>query len=179
MTGWNRNMTNGTGTMTRARWIRSLLLVLALASLATACSSKKSVGSDALLKGTDSKTGNTRLGETTTTTAPTATTVTTVKPKTTAPPTTAAAAPSVVVSIDSDSAPGGQFQPRVAQLRSGSIVRFVNRDTVARSVVSDNNTFSSGPIPPGGHWDWVAAGAGEHNYSDGTRPYAVGTIQVA
>jgi hypothetical protein len=44
--------------------------------------------------------------------------------------------------------------------------------------VSDAGVFDSGPIAPGATWDWVAQGAGDYNYSDGTRPYAVGTIQV-
>ena len=165
--------------MTPRRTTKALVLILTLVLLAGACSSKKDVGSDALLKGTNEKQGGTRLGETTTTTAPKAApTTTAAPPKTTAPPTTQAAAPSVEVTINSDTTAGGQFQPRVVQVRAGSIVRFINKDSAARSVVSDDGVFNSGDIAPGAKWDWTAGAAGSYNYSDGTRPYAVGTIDV-
>jgi plastocyanin len=161
------------------RRLRTAVALLAVVLLAGACSSKKDVGSDSLLKGTDDKTGDTRLGETTTTTAPAnAPTTESTAPSATQPPTTQEAAPSVEVSINADSTAGGQFQPRVAQVPSGGIVRFVNKDSVARSVVSDDGVFDSGPIAPGATWDWVAQGGGTYNYSDGTRPYAVGTVDV-
>lgn len=164
----------------RLRAARTLLAVLAVVLLAAACSSKKDVGSDSLLKGTDEKTGDTRLGETTTTTAPkNAPTTASTAPAATQPPTTQAAAPAIEVSINGDKTTGGPFQPRVAQVRASSIVRFVNKDKDPRSVVSDDGVFDSGPIAPGGTWDWVAQGAGTYNYTDGTRPYAVGTVQVA
>jgi plastocyanin len=165
--------------MNPRRTTKLILALLALVLLAGACSSKKDVGDESLLKGTDDKQGDTRLGETTTTTAPkNETTVTTGATATTAPPTTQKAAPSVEVAINSDTTAGGQFQPRVVQVPSGAIVRFTNRDSVARSVVSDDGVFDSGPIAPGATWDWTAGGAGSYNYSDGTRPYAVGTIDV-
>lgn len=163
------------------RWIKITVALFAVALLATGCSSKKDVGDESLLEGTDSGSEGTRLGETTTTTAPAGTPTTaavvTTAPPATAPPTTTAQV-AVEVSINSDSTAGGQFQPRVAGLQSGSIVRFVNKDTVPRSVVSDAGVFDSGPIAPGGTFDWVAEGPGTYNYSDGTRPYAVGSIEV-
>jgi plastocyanin len=160
--------------------IRIAAAFVALTFLVAACGDEKSVGDESLLEGTEGGTEGTRLGETTTTTIdPSAnTTVASTAPPTTAPPTTAAAAVAVEVSINSDTTAGGQFQPRVAQVPSGSIVRFVNRDSVPRSVVADGGAFDSGEIPPGGTWDWVAGGAGSYNYSDGTRPYAVGSIEV-
>ena len=165
--------------MNPRRTTKAIVLVLALVLLAGACSSKKDVGSDSLLKGTDNKQGDTRLGETTTTTAPKGQPTTTAKPTaTTAPPTTQAAAPAVEVTINSDTTAGGQFQPRVVQVPAGSIVRFINKDSAARSVVSDDGVFNSGDIAPGRTWDWTAGGAGTYNYSDGSRPYAVGTIDV-
>lgn len=159
---------------------RLLVALLALTLVLGACGKEKSVGDESLLEGTDESGEGPRLGETTTTTAaPAGDTPTTAAPQaTTAPPTTAPAAPSVEVSIGSDTTAGGQFQPRVAQVPSGAIVRFINNDTVARSVVADGGAFDSGPIAPGASWDWVAGGAGSYNYSDGTRPYAVGSIEV-
>ena len=163
------------------RIIRLVVALFALTLLASACGGEKSVGDESLLEGTDENSDDgPRLGETTTTTAAPAgeTPATTAPQATTAPPTTAAAAPAIEVSIGSDTTAGGQFQPRVAQVPSGAIVRFVNNDTVARSVVADGGAFDSGPIAPGASWDWVAGGAGSYNYSDGTRPYAVGSIEV-
>ena len=164
----------------RTRIIRLLAALFALTLLASACGDEKSVGDESLLEGTDENGEGPRLGETTTTTAAPAgeTPATTAPQATTAPPTTAPAAPSVEISIGSDTTAGGQFQPRVAQVPSGAIVRFINNDSVERSVVADGGAFDSGPIPPGGTWDWVAGGAGSYNYSDGTRPYAVGSIEV-
>jgi plastocyanin len=165
--------------MTPRRTTKILVALLALVLLAGACSSKKDVGDESLLKGTDNKQGDTRLGETTTTTAaPNQTTTTAAPQATTAPPTTQAAAPAVEVTINNDTTAGGQFQPRVVQVPAGSKVRFINKDSIARSVVSDDGVFDSGPIAPGATWDWTAGGAGSYNYSDGTRPYAVGTIDV-
>ena len=162
------------------RWIKTAVALFAVLLLAGACSSKKDVGSDELLNGTDNGSAGTRLGETTTTTAaantPTSAANTTAPPAT-APPTTVAQV-AIEVSINGDAAAGGQFQPRVAQLRSGTIIRFVNKDTVERSVVSDSQAFDSGPIAPGASWDWTAGSPGTYNYSDGTRPYAVGSIDV-
>lgn len=160
---------------------RLLLALLALVTFATACGDEENVGDESLLEGTEGEDGA-RLGETTTTsvdpTAETTAAPATTAPPVTAPPTTAAAAPSVEVSINSDTTAGGQFQPRVARVPSGGIVRFVNRDTVERSVVFDGIGVDSGPIAPGGTWDWTSGGAGTYNYSDGTRPYAVGSVEV-
>lgn len=163
------------------RWIRVVVVLLGLTLVASACGGDETVGDESLLEGTDEEGGGPRLGETTTTTAgPTSetTVATTAAPAATAPPTTAQALPSVEIAINSDTTQGGQFQPRVAQVPSGAIVRFVNKDTVPRSVVADAGSFDSGPIAPGAFWDWTAGGAGSYNYSDGTRPYAVGNIEV-
>ena len=167
--------------ITRHRNRRILVALFAVLSLAAACGGESDVGDESLLEGTEGEEGL-RLGETTTTTttappADAAPTETTAAP-TTAPPTSVAAAPSVTVSIGSDTTAGGQFQPRVAQVPSGAVVRFVNNDSVARSVVADAGSFDSGEIAPGASWDWVAGGPGTYNYSDGTRPYAVGSIEV-
>lgn len=167
--------------MTPHRTLFRIITVLVAIVVLAACGGEKSVGDESLLEGTEG-TDVTRLGETTTTTttapAEGATATTAAPTTTTTPPTTVAAAPSVEISIASDTTAGGQFQPRVAQVPSGALVRFKNNDTVARSVVADGGAFDSGPIPPGGTWDWVAGGTGAYNYSDGTRPYAVGSIEV-
>ena len=116
-------------------------------------------------------------GETTTTVAGGPQTTTTAAPQvtTTAPP--AQQQVSVEVLIQEDST-GQAFAPRVVAVPVGGKVRFVNRTSAARSVVSDNGAFDSGSIPPGGVWIFDAGSRGQFNYTDGTRPYAVGTVDV-
>ena len=159
-----------------------LLAALFLACTSLACGGGSSVGEDIdvdSLGGTAAP----RLGERTA--APTSKPTTAPasgRPAATAAPKTAAPAakPAIVIKIQSDTAKGGsQFDPRVARVRSGSIVRWQNVDTKARSVVADNGAFRSPDIGPGGHYDYVASTPGSFNYSDGTRPYAVGTLEVA
>jgi plastocyanin len=82
-----------------------------------------------------------------------------------------------VIKIQSDSA-GYQFEPRVAAVAAGTIVRWTNTDSVARSVEADQGQFKSSSIPPGGSFDYATSAKGQFNYHDGTRPYAVGTLGV-
>ena len=155
-------------------------LVLALTSLA--CGGGSSVGEDIdpnKINGTAAP----RLGERTP--APTAkpTTAASNRPaaataaaKTAAP----AAQPSIVIKIQSDNAAGGsQFDPRVARVRAGALVRWQNTDSTGRSVVADDGSFRSPKLAPGAHYDFTPTRAGTYNYHDGTRPYAVGTLEVA
>ena len=167
------------------RALRPLVIATAaLALLVAGCSDGSEVGSDELLKNTGGS-GGTRLGETTTTAAPETTappaaepgerTTTTAKPAatTTAKP----AAQGYPIKIQPDTA-GTQFEPRVAQVFAGTPVTWTNTDSVARSVEFADQSFMSGPIPPGGSSTFTPTRAGEFNYSDGTRPYAVGTLKV-
>lgn len=84
---------------------------------------------------------------------------------------------SVEVLIQEDST-GQAFAPRIVAIPVGGRVRFVNNTAAVRSVVADNGAFSSGDIPPGGVWIFDATSPGQFNYTDGTRPYAVGTVDV-
>ena len=160
-----------------------LLAVAALALLLAGCSEGSQVGDRGLLEGTDGNAG-TRLGETTTTVpaettappvteAPGRTSTTKAPTQTTAKP----AARGYEIKIQADQA-GTQFEPRVAQVFAGTPVTWVNTDSVARSVEFSDQSFTSGPIPPGGTSTYTPNRAGEFNYSDGTRPYAVGTLRV-
>lgn len=164
-----------------------IALVLTTALAVAACGEDSSVGSDELLEG--GVTGETRLGETTTTTteapvaaqpqeaAPTTAAPTTAPPETAPPTTEAVQQVSLEVAIQPDSA-GNQFEPRIGRVFVGSIIRFTNTDSVPRSVEADSGAFSSGPIAPGASWDYTASTPGSFNYTDGTRPYAVGTLEV-
>lgn len=102
-------------------------------------------------------------------------TTTTTRPTTT---TTAKRAPEgYPIKIQADQA-GTQFEPRVAQVFVGTPITWTNTDSQPRSVEFSDQSYVSGPIPPGGSVTFVANRAGEFNYSDGTRPYAVGTLRV-
>jgi plastocyanin len=174
------------------------VLVIALGLLAVlttaACGDKSKVGNDQLLNFKDQ--ANNRLGVTTTTGAPAPTTTaaggakagvgaaTTQKPTTTtAAPvvvsttTTARPAPVTEIAIYGDSGPS-QFEPAQAAAYVGGVFRWTNKDSVARSVLADDGSFTSPSLPPGGTFELKAQKAGTFNYHDGTRPYAVGAIQV-
>jgi plastocyanin len=155
----------------------AVLVALLIAAMG-ACGSDSKVGEGLNTNDLKGK-GGTRLGETTTTKAPptTAKPVPTTRPKpTVAPPTTATAAPIALEIKIQAAAP--QFNPAVGQVRNGQVVRWTNADSQTRSVVADSGAFSSPDIPPGGHWDFKANGVGRYNYHDGTRPYAVGELQI-
>lgn len=157
--------------------------------LMTACGGGNSVGSGVNLNGKGSG-GALSLGSTTTTAAATPSTMaatattraagpaTTAAPATTAPPTTAAA-PVYTITIEGDNSGQSAFNPPNVAVYQGTPVKWVNADSKPHSVVASDGAFSSGTIAPGGSWTWVANSVGKHSYSDGTRPYAVGELQVA
>lgn len=166
--------------------IRKLhIAAFCLLVLFAACGGDTSVGEDIDTRKIGSSPGAARLGESEKTPAPKATqrpvqaARATARPKATAAP-ARNAGPAIVIKIQSDTAAGGsQFEPRVARVQRGATVRWQNVDAKPRSVEADNGAFRSPTIPPGGTWDYVASTPGQFNYHDGTRPYAVGTLQVA
>ncbi len=181
-----------------------LLTALALVAL-TACGSDNKVGNKALLDFKEQ--ANNRLGETTTTAAavtPTtaaaqAAATTTTKPKASAaattttarssaaptattPSTAAAAAAATIREIDiyGDNDPAHEaLDPKVQTAYVGSVIRWVNKDTVPRSVRADSGQFASPAIAPGGHWDYTAGTVGIFSYGDDTRPYVTGELRVS
>lgn len=172
-----------------------LLFVVALGGLG-ACSEDNKVGSGVKVD-KNAAGSNSRLGATTTTAAaaaapttaaPAAAPITTAAPATTAAPkptpttaaptTTVAQATAFEIAIYGDNSGQRQFEPPQAGVRLGTVVRWVNKDSVARSVESAEAGFQSPSIPPGGSWDFKTDTKGTFNYQDGTRPYAVGVLQV-
>ena len=111
---------------------------------------------------------------------PTQAVVTTAPVKTPPPPTARPTqqAAAFAIGINGDNTSKPQFDPPAARVYTGTVITFTNHDAVARSVVSDNGAFDSGPIAPGASWKYTAATAGTFNYHDGTRPYAVAYFQV-
>jgi plastocyanin len=155
---------------------RSIVGLLCIALLALgACGGNTKVGENIDVNNLKNK-GGTRLGEVTTTVAAVTTTPSTTRPvATTRQVTTTVAQAALEIKIK---AAAPQFDPAVGQVRSGSTVRWVNTDSQPRSVEGDSGTFASPMIPPGGKWDFKVGAPGTYNYHDGTRPYAVGQLQV-
>lgn len=162
-----------------------VLVLVALAAGLAGCGKDNKVGDDKLLNFEDQ--ANARLGSTTTTAPPAETTTstttggnkagvgqttTTVKQATT---TTQVPAFEIVIKGD-DSAT--QFNPAEASIFVNTVVRWTNQDTVARSVRASDRSFISPSIPPGGTFTWRFTKTGRVNYADGTRPYAVGALEV-
>lgn len=170
--------------MIRNRTPRLLVVVLLLAVLASACGSDSKVGDKSLLNFKDQV--NDQLGATTTTVSQSSTTVASKLGVNATTTTTAKAATtsttidkSFIITINGDkSGAASQFDPSQASVYVGAVVKWVNKDSVARSVVAQNGLFRSPPIPPGGNFVYQATKAGDYAYQDGTRPYANGFLRV-
>jgi cell wall-associated NlpC family hydrolase len=192
--------------MTR-RILVLLLTALALVALA-GCGSDNKVGNKALLdfkQQANSRLGETtttvaapssattaaadRSAATTTTrpkasvaAATTSTTARSAAAPTATTATTAAVAAQTIREVDiyGDNDPGHDaLDPKVQTAYVGSVIRWVNKDTVPRSVRADSGQFASPVIQPGGHWDYTAGTVGVFSYSDDTRPYVTGEVRVS
>jgi plastocyanin len=189
-----RHANGGQGTSDRPRVFRrsSLRLLAAavavvLAAGASGCGDEKGVGDERLLD-IEVQEGKNRLGETTTTVAPVTTTTSAPAPgkngaassttTTARPASTTTTVPPFDITVSGDRAGTGQFEPRIVVVYSGTTIRWVNKDTVPRSVEADGGEFASPLIPPGQSWTYKAVSPGTINYHDGTRPYAVGTLEI-
>jgi len=72
-----------------------------------------------------------------------------------------------------------QFQPATLTVVPGSEVTWINNDTTAHAVVSDNGTtINSGSINPKGTYTYVANQNGSITYHCSIHPQMKGTIQV-
>lgn len=102
---------------------------------------------------------------------------TTATTATTAP---AASVATLEIAINGDTSADPPLDPREAAVYVGSVVRWVNRDTVPRSVQATNGAFRSPMIPPGGTFDYQATRVTPEPiaYGDGTRPYVNATLEV-
>jgi plastocyanin len=160
--------------------VKRLIAIAALALVTAACGDSNEVGSGVDLNVAE-QAEDVRLGETTTTAAPAEATgeqLALGETTTTAAPTTTTVAVTLQIAINGDSGTATQFEPAAARVYVGSLVEWVNNDTVPRSVIADNGAFDSGEIPPGGTFRFTAGAPGQIAYTDGTRPYAVATLEV-
>jgi plastocyanin len=168
---------------------RTFLIAVLLAT--AACSNDSSVG-DEKLKTFKEHGGQGRLGEQTASVRPATPrpnpASTAARPRTAAPssaprksaPARASASPqvSLTVVINSDTAGRSQFDPSAARIYVRTCIAWRNADHVPRSVVADAGTFSSGNLAPGATWTFCPKSTGKFNYHDGTRPYAVASLEV-
>lgn len=165
-----------------------LVILLAVVALGvSACSDESSVGSGVNTENLGEGGRDGAFRDTTTTAAPTTTAPPTTQPPattrpvaTTKPPSTTQPVQQVALTIGiySDTSGKNQFEPRQAGVQRGATVRWQNFDDKPRSVEESVGAFKSPLIPPGGTWDYKANTPGKFNYSDGTRPYAVGELNV-
>lgn len=170
------------------RIFRLVALLAIFVLTAAACGDKSKVGDESLLNFKDQV--NQDLGATTTTLATTTTTVaggkagvgqtsttSTTAKKTATTQTTVDK--SFIITINGDkSGAASQFDPSQASVYVGQVIKWVNKDSVPRSVVARDGLFRSPDIPPGGEFLYQANKAGEFPYQDGTRPYANGYLRV-
>lgn len=171
------------------------LLLVALAG----CGQDNKVGDERLLD-FEEQVGE-RLGETTTTTAPPVTTTTagatqatkpgggpagpattaTTRPTATtravATTTTTAPLPALEIFIYDDNAPA-PIEPAYARQFVGSLVRWINKDSVPRGVKATTTRFPCEAIAPGASCDFKPTAAGIFDYGDSTRPYVNATLEV-
>lgn len=188
-----------TSTTKRVRVATRLVAALAFVAVLAGCSDNAKVGTGV---NTDIKSAikDQRLGETTTSvaaaasapkqvgiSAPTTTakpiaTTTTTRPPQNVTTTTAAKAQEFVVTINGDKSGKTQFDPTQTSVYVGTAIRFVNNDSVPRSVKSGQGSpvqFQSPDIAPGGSWTYVPNTPGNIPIVDGTRPYATASLYVS
>ena len=171
-----------------SRALRPILLLCALGLGVAACGDDQAVGDESVLQ--FDQDDSAAFGATTT--EPTETTLLTA---TTVPPGGAAEATTTTAAVQEttttlppekqevsvevrilDNSP--YFDPSRSAVPVGGKIRFVNAGSKTFNVVSDTGAFDSGPIAPGAVWIYDANTPGTFNYSDGTRPFAVGSFQV-
>jgi hypothetical protein len=182
------------------RYLRCVVIV-ALVAAGAGCGQDNKVGDERLLD-FEEQVGE-RLGETTTTTAPPVTTTTAGATQATRPgggpagqattttrktaatqpvattATTAApqALPALEIFIHDDNAPS-PIEPQYARQFVGSVVRWINKDSVTRGVKATTTRFPCEAIAPGASCDFKPTAAGIFDYGDSTRPYVQATLEV-
>lgn len=162
-------------------------LVGVLLLVGTACGESKGVGDESLLDFEERRAAE-RLGETTTTAAAPSTTAAPGKVGIGGPSTTATTRPpqtttttvriGMDIAINADKSNSTHFDPLSARVVVGTIVRWTNKDTQPRSVEADDGSFASPTLAPGQSWTYRTTTVGKLNYHDGTRPYAVASLEV-
>jgi hypothetical protein len=114
------------------------------------------------------------VGQATTTTRKTAATQPAATTTTTAPE---QVIPALEIFIYDDNAPK-PIDPEYARQYAGSLVRWINKDSVPRGVKATTTRFPCETIAPGASCDFKPTAAGLFDYGDSTRPYVNATLEV-
>lgn len=101
-------------------------------------------------------------------------------PSTTSPTTPSATTPSSQTNSaqSSVSIKNLAFNPASLTVTAGTKVTWTNNDTVAHTVTSDNGTFSSSQIQPGGTFEFTFTKAGEYSYHCSIHPMMTAKVVV-
>src|SRR5436309_7501804 len=70
------------------------------------------------------------------------------------------------------------FVPRLATIKTGDTVKWVNADTQNHQVVSNNGSFVSPILGPGHSYSHRFNAAGTYRYHDGLNAAVTGTVKV-
>src|SRR5262245_21492208 len=73
----------------------------------------------------------------------------------------------------------GTVSPNVINVSVGSTVTWMNRETIAHSIVADGGAFSSGSIAPNGQFSYRFPAAGTFPYHDPSSAGVSGTVNVS
>ncbi len=70
------------------------------------------------------------------------------------------------------------FDPANVEVKAGTKVTWTNGDSTRHTVTSDDGTFKSAPIDPGGSFDHTFPNAGTFKYHCSIHPSMVGQVTV-
>jgi plastocyanin len=87
--------------------------------------------------------------------------------------TTTAAAATNAVAVN-----GFSFQPDVLKVKVGATVTWTNDDTVAHTVIADDNSFASSNLQPGGSFSFRFTRPGTYAYHCSIHPSMHGSVVV-
>ncbi|MCL5987210.1 MAG: cupredoxin domain-containing protein [Actinobacteria bacterium] len=71
-----------------------------------------------------------------------------------------------------------KFDPANAEVKTGTVITFINNDSVTHHVKAEAEAFESGDLEPGQKWTTVISNPGEYPYSCSLHPEMNGVITV-
>lgn len=71
-----------------------------------------------------------------------------------------------------------KFDPANAEVKTGTVITFINNDSVIHHVKAEAEAFESGDLEPGQKWTTVISNPGEYPYSCSLHPEMKGIITV-
>ncbi len=93
-------------------------------------------------------------------------------------PTPAAGGSSVSIVACATNKGSGAYSPNPITISRGGSVTWMNNDSITHTSTSDNGTWSSGNIAPGGSYTATFSSSGSFTYHCQIHPGMVGTVTV-